>query len=98
MHKRPFDKLWVGIALGIVLPFFIMFLFYLSSYAYLTVPEFLRKMVFNAIFFKLLSLCSIINLGTFFFFYQTKNDRAARGVIMATLIFAIIVMIKQIIE
>ena len=94
--ERKADKLWLGLALGIVLPFLVMFIVYLSTYAYLTVPDFLRKMAFQAIFFKLLSLCAIMNLGTFFFFYQTKNDKAARGVILATLIFAIIVMISQI--
>ncbi len=93
--QRKADKLWVGLTLGILLPFLVMFIIYLSSYAYLTVPDFLRKMAFQAIFLKLLSLCAIINLGTFFFFYQTKNDKAARGVILATLIFAIIVMINQ---
>ncbi len=93
--NRKVDKLWVGLLLGVLLPLVVLFFFYLSSYAYLTVPMFLRKMVFQSILFKLLSLCAIVNLGTFFFFYQTKNDRAARGVIFATLIFAFIVMINQ---
>lgn len=95
MPNRPFDKIWVGLVFGIVLPLLVMFLFYLSSYAYLTIPNFLRKMIFSAIIFKLLSLCAIINLGSFFFFYQTKNDNAARGVILATFIFAFIVMLNQ---
>jgi len=93
--ERKADKLWVGLTLGIVLPFLVMFIIYLSSYAYLTVPDFLRKMAFQAVFLKLLSLCAIVNLGSFFLFYQTKNDRAARGVILATLIFAIFVMFSQ---
>ena len=94
--QRKTDKLWVGIIAGIVLPIVVMLIFYLSSYAYLTVPDFLRKMVFQSILLKVLSLCAIINLGAFFFFYQTENDRAARGVIMATMIFALIVMFNQI--
>ena len=93
--QRKADKIWVGLVLGITLPFLVMFIVYLSSYAYLTVPDFLRKMAFQAIFLKLLSLCAIINLGTFFMFYQTRNDRAARGVILATLIFAVIVIFNQ---
>lgn len=93
--ERKADKIWVGLLLGITLPFLVMFIIYLSSYAYLTVPDFLRKMAFQAVFLKLLSLCAIVNLGTFFLFYQTRNDKAARGVIMATLIFAIIVMANQ---
>jgi hypothetical protein len=94
--KRKTDNIWLGLTAGIVLPFLVMFIFYLSSYAYLTVPTFLRNMVFSAIFFKVLSLCAIINLGTFFLFYQTKNDRSARGVIFATLIFAFAVIINQV--
>lgn len=93
--KRKADKIWVGLSFGIILPMMVMLIFYLSSYAYLTIPDFLRKMVFQSILFKLLSLCAIINLGSFFFFYQTKNDNAARGVILATLIFAFAVMINQ---
>ena len=85
MTKRRFDNIWVGLLFGIVLPFLVMFIVYLSSYAFLTIPEFLRKMVLSAIFFKLLSLCAIVNLVSFYFFYQTQNDKAARGVIMATL-------------
>ena len=93
--KRKADKVWVGLSFGIILPMVVMLIFYLSSYAYLTLPDFLRKMVFQSILFKLMSLCAIINLGTFFFFYQTKNDRAARGVILATFLFALAVMINQ---
>lgn len=93
--RRKTDNIWLGLALGIALPFLVMFIFYLSSYAYLTVPDFLRKMVFAAIFFKVLSLCAIVNLVSFFMFYKTQNDRAARGVILATMIFAFAVIVNQ---
>jgi hypothetical protein len=96
--KRKTDKVWFGLVLGIVVPFLVMFIFYLSSYAYLTVPEFLRKMVFATIFFKILSLCAIVNLLTFFLFYKTANDRAARGVILATLLFAFAVVVNQLLQ
>lgn len=94
--SRKWDKFWVGLLLGVFLPFLVMMLFYLSSFAAFTVPAFLRKMVFTQVFFPLLSLCAIINLGTFFLFYQTKNDRAARGVIFATMIFAFAVLIYKV--
>jgi hypothetical protein len=93
--KRKTDSIWLGLGLGIFVPFLVMFIFYLSSYAYLTVPDFLRKMVFAAIFFKVLSLCAIVNLLTFFLFYKTQNDRAAKGVILATFLFAFAVVINQ---
>lgn len=96
--KKNLDKLWVGLLFRIIVPLFVMLIFYYSSYAYLTVPEFLRRMVFAAIIFKVLSLCAVANLGVFFLFYKTENDRAARGVIFATMIFAILTMINQAIE
>ncbi len=95
MSTRKFDKIWLGLIFGFVMPFVVMFLFYLSTYAYLTVPDFLRKMAFQAVLVKLLSLCAVVNLGTFFLFFQTKNDKAARGVILATLILAFVVMIVK---
>lgn len=93
--KKKVDKLWIGITVGIVLPLFVMLIFYLSTYAHLTAPDFLKKMVFQSILLKLLSLCAIVNLGAFFLFYQTKHDKAARGVIFATLLFAFFVMISK---
>src|SRR5690606_16119071 len=93
---RRYDRIWVGFLMGVLLPFLVMMIFYLSAYATYTVPDFLMKMVFAEIFFPLLSLCAIINLGSFFLFYQTKNDRAARGVIMATMIFAFAVLIYKV--
>lgn len=94
--RRRFDKVWFGLITGLVLPFMVMMIFYLSTYATYTIPDFLMKMVLAEIFFPLLSLCAIINLGTFFFFYMTQNDRAARGVILATMIFAFAVLIYKV--
>lgn len=94
--KKKVDKIWVGLVVGILLPIIVLCIFYLSTYAHLTAPDFLKKMVFQSILLKLLSLCAIVNLGAFFLFFQTKNDKAARGVIFATLLFAFYVMINKI--
>ena len=94
MTKKA-DKIWVGILAGIILPLIIMGIVYVSSYGYLTVPQFLRKMVFASIILKLLSLCAVVNLGAFFLFYRIEHDRAARGVIFATLVLAIVVVVDK---
>lgn len=96
MKYEKIDKLWFGLIIGFILPLFAMMIFYYSSYAYLTAPEFLRKMAFQAVWLKLLSLCSVVNLGAFFLFYQFQIDKAARGVIFSTLIMALFVMIYKI--
>ncbi len=92
MKFKALDKLWIGVVAGLILPFLAMLIFYYSSYAYLTAPEFLRKMAFQAVWLKLLSLCAVVNLGAFFLFYHYQIDRAARGVIFSTLIMALFVM------
>ena len=93
---KKFDKICVGIVTGIVLPLIVMGIFYLSSYSYITVPQFLRKMVFASIILKLLSLCAVINLGAFFLFYRVQHDKAARGVIFATMVLAFVVVIDKV--
>lgn len=95
---KKFDKIWVGIIAGILLPLVVMGIFYLSSFSYITVPQFLRKMVFGAIILKLLSLCAVINLGAFFLFYRIEHDKAARGIIFATMILAFVVVIDKVIN
>jgi hypothetical protein len=95
---NKFDKIWVGALAGIVLPMLVMGIVYLSSYSYITVPQFLRKMVFASIILKLLSLCAIINLGAFFLFYRVEYDKAARGVIFVTMILAFVVVIDKFIK
>ena len=95
---KKFDKIWVGILAGIILPLIVMGIVYFSSYGYLTVPQFLRKMVFAAIILKLLSLCAVVNLGGFFIFYKIEHDKAARGVIFATLILAIVVVVDKVLN
>ena len=92
---KKMDKVWVGTLAGIILPFVVMGVVYLSSYAYLTVPQFLRKMVFASIILKLPSLCAIINLGAFFLFYRVEHDKAARGVIFATMVLAFVVVVDK---
>jgi hypothetical protein len=41
-------------------------------------------------------LCAIVNLLAFFTFYKSKHDRAAKGVILATMIFAFAVIVNHI--
>lgn len=59
--------------------------------------DFLRSFWEMKILLKLLSLCVFPNLGFFFLFYRNKLDMAARGVIMATFVYAFVVLITKLI-
>jgi hypothetical protein len=56
---------------------------------------YLRNVWQMKIFLKILSLCVFPNLGFFFLFYRLKYDMAARGVIMATFMYAFFVMVGK---
>jgi hypothetical protein len=95
---KKFDKVLVGVLAGIVLPLIVMTIVYYSSFAYMTMPQFLRKMVFANVLLKLLSLCAVVNLGAFFIFYKYELDKAARGVIFATMILAFVVIYNKLMD
>tara|TARA_R110002049_G_scaffold200971_2_gene371670 strand:- start:388 stop:690 length:303 start_codon:yes stop_codon:yes gene_type:complete len=96
--KNKIDHIWMGMLLGVILPIIVLAIFYLSSYSYLTVPTFLRKMAFMEIIVKLLSLCAISNMGLFFTFYYFQKDKAARGVLLSTFIYAFGVVIYKLVN
>lgn len=97
MTKKA-DKIWVGILTGIVLPLIVLAIVYVSSFGYMTMPQFLRRLVFANIILKLISLCAVANLGAFFLFYRVEYDKASRGVVFATMILAFVVVFQKIID
>ncbi len=90
------DKYLTGIFLGLVSPIVIMFLVYLFRFnGRFSLSEFIDKMYLVNALSPLLSLCAIVNLGIFFLFYQFWYNNAARGVIMATLFYAVVILILK---
>jgi hypothetical protein len=45
-----------------------------------------------------ISLCVIMNLGLFFIFYKLKMDRSARGIILATFLYAGLVVYLKVLS
>ena len=59
--------------------------------------KFVDYLALEGTFSPRISLCVILNLGLFFTFYWTKMDRAAKGIISATFLYAgLIVYLKLI--
>ena len=93
--KLNFNRQVVGIILGLIAPLFVMLGFYLVKYSRLSVNDFVKLIVEHQIFIPLMSLSAIINLLIFFIFYWTHRDYAARGVILATMVYAFTVIILK---
>jgi len=91
------DRLLVGWVIGIVVPLVFFLVVYQMKYSEMRFMVYLRNVWEMKIFLKIISLCVFPNMGFFFLFYRKKYDMAARGVIMATFMYAFLVLIAKLI-
>lgn len=91
------DRLLVGWVIGIVVPLVFFLVVYQMKYSEIQFMVYLRNVWEMKIFLKIISLCVFPNLGFFFLFYRKKYDMAARGVIMATFMYAFLVLVAKLI-
>ena len=94
--RNRYDQLLTGWLIGIIAPLIIFLIVYKVNYSATDFTAFLRNVWQMKIFLKILSLCVFPNLGFFFLFYRMKYDMAARGVIMATFMYAFFVLIAKV--
>ena len=95
--RNTADRLLVGWVIGIVVPLVFFLAFYQMKYSEMQFMVYLRNVWDMKIFLKIISLCVFPNLGFFFLFYRKKYDMAARGVIMATFMYAFLVLVAKLI-
>ena len=92
---KKYDKILLGLLLGIVTPLIVLFVYYRINFYYIRVDTFLYETFMKRIFLPLLSLCVVGNLAVFFIFIQTERYYTSRGIVFATLLYAIVVFILK---
>lgn len=95
--RNSIDRWHVGFVLGFLVPVIFFLIVYQLKYAEMEFVAYVRSIWQMKIFLKILSLCVFPNLGFFLLFYRRKYDMAARGVIMATFIYAFVILIAKLI-
>jgi len=90
--SRRWNKFWIGLTLGIVLPLVFFLLVYYFGYSKTPFGEFLEYALIIRALPKILSLCIIPNLAVFYFFLNREFWYATRGVITATLLSTLAVL------
>lgn len=95
--RNRFDRILTGWLIGTIVPLIIFLITYQVKYSEFEFTVYLKNLWHMKIFLKILSLCVFPNLGFFLLFYRQKYDMAARGVILATFIYAILVLIAKLI-
>lgn len=94
-RQRQSDSLITGFSWGIMLPVIILLLIYFVRYRGIPLTRFVIDLQELKLLFKILILCGFANLAIFFFFYRRRMDKAAKGIIMATFVYGILVLFSR---
>lgn len=97
MQRPAFNSQKTGFILGLLMPVISFFAFYLFRYTEISLSDFLNYVYFRGVLSSLLSLNILPNLVLFFFFIRKDYLLSARGVLLATIIFAGAVFIIKVI-
>ena len=93
MDRSKLDSLWIGLVVGIFVPVLSLLMFYYSTF---TKVSFMDYSLQVRILPKIISLCVIPNLLVFFLFMWRNHYYSARGIILATLIITLVVVVLKI--
>jgi hypothetical protein len=93
--KTNINQLKYGFLPGIIFPLIMFLLMYFVRYGEVGFGEYLKNLWRFQILMKLMTLCVLPNLVLFLFFFRRKQDMAARGVLMATFIYAFLLIISM---
>lgn len=96
MAERNKNKTLNGFLPALVLPLVIFVILYVVKQQGVGFKDYLISMWKLGALLKILSICVLPNLLLFLYFYRNKYDIAARGVIMATFLYAILMMISKV--
>ena len=95
LAPSKYNKIWLGFIIGLLIPIIFFFASYVLFFNHFTLGEYIT----NTFQFKLLSaitsLCVIPNLLLFFIFIWTNRLLSARGVLMSTIFYGVIVAILR---
>ena len=98
LGKTKYDSVALGAVIGLFGPMLLFIVYYLIAYHGMRFVSFFHYLINGEIFIPIISLsCAGSNLLMFFIFIWTKRDKSARGVLMATFVYAIYVCIMKLI-
>lgn len=93
--RKPFDSTAIGFLTGFLIPAIVFFAVFLLKKTDISFKEYLHYLSQLNALIKLASLCVFANILFFMWFIRMKYDRAARGVLGATIIYALIILITK---
>ncbi len=92
---QKLDKQWIGIIAGLIFPLLGVFVYYKIAGFRMDFPHFLREVWQLGVVSKVLSLGVLANLIVFLITTNLKADRLSRGIVVATFIYAAVILILK---
>jgi len=89
------NNLKLGLILGVLAPAVTMLIVYLVGFTDYEFNELIDLLVSKRVFTKIISLCVIPNLALFFLFLNKNYFYSARGILLATVLFALFVFVTK---
>lgn len=93
--KNKYDLFGIGMLAGMLLPLIIFIVVYFVSEQSVSLTAYLKSLWKLHALLKVGSLCVFANLSIFWIYLWLKYERAARGVLGATLLYAFVVLISK---
>ncbi|WP_299338657.1 hypothetical protein [uncultured Psychroserpens sp.] len=85
----------IGLVVGILASALGLFIVLLIFGKGNSIADSLEVSINSGVFTKLMSMGAILNLGAFFLFIKRNEDRKAKGVLIATIIVAVLTIIVR---
>ena len=93
--QNPLDSLVIGLLTGFFVPVIVFFAVYFFGEKGIEFKNYVGNLWHLHALVKLGSLCVFANLLAFWGFIKLKYDQAARGVLGATIIYALAILISK---
>lgn len=95
MKMKFKDSLLFGLILGLLIPVLGVLIFYYSKFAAVDLLQFIQVATKHKVLSPMLSLCAILNLGTFYLFLNKNLYLTARGIILATILYGVTIVVLK---
>lgn len=92
MKNIDWDKIWIGLLLGLTAPLLVFVLYYLINYHYMKVDAFINYLRLGDTYTPLISLCVLANLLPFYLLINKEKYEGTKGVLGATFIWAAVIV------
>lgn len=95
MKIIDWDKIWIGLLIGLIAPLIALTGYYLINYSYMTIGKFIFFLKLGDTYTPLITLCVLSNLVPFYIFLNKEKYIATKGVLAMTFLWSgLIVFLK----